>query len=103
MVPEPLPAAPGFAEAPGAGLGLAVTAWEIHGAHGSQVSQLRNEHEAFLLASGQTSPQWAFWVSIGYICSGALVCGEGYLWAKMILRGGFRCGCPLGEGALKEQ
>lgn len=60
------------------GLGLAVTAWEIHRAHGSQVSQLRNEHEAFLLASGQPSPWWAFWVSTAYTCSGALlVCGEG--------------------------
>lgn len=102
-MPEPLSAVPSFAEAPGAGLGLAVTAWEIHRAHGSQVSQLRNEHEAFLLVSGQTSPWWAFWVSTGNTCSGALVCGERCLWAKMILRSGSRSGRPLGKGALKDQ
>lgn len=31
------------------GLGSAVTGWKIHRVNGSQVSQLRNEHEDFLL------------------------------------------------------
>lgn len=50
------------------GLGSAVPAWEIHRANGSQVSQLRDEHEDFIfLVFGQMSPWWVLWVSAGNI------------------------------------
>lgn len=44
------------------GLGLAVTAWEIHRGNGPQVSQVRNEHDFFSLGSEQMSLWQVFWV-----------------------------------------